>query len=153
MSHIVESCPLTKLNGGLSRLQYYTLRMKTLFRCWPVVTVHEMQTRSTSSGLTAFNSNGTTTITCKVQIEHKQMEKCNIQNKMYVKTAINALLKNNRATNVIKEINRLIALHCILSTIMYAYRVELINILIYYGFSFQLFFYKAEMVCVYNLNV
>jgi len=29
MSHIVESRPLTKLNGCLSR---YTLRMKTLFR-------------------------------------------------------------------------------------------------------------------------
>jgi len=31
MSHIVESCPLTKLNGGLSRRQY-TLRMRTMFR-------------------------------------------------------------------------------------------------------------------------
>jgi len=41
MSHIVESCPLTKLNGGLSRC---TLRMKTLFRGWPVI-AHETHTR------------------------------------------------------------------------------------------------------------
>jgi len=40
MSHIIESCPLTKLNGDLSRL----LRMKTLFRGWPVM-VHDTHTR------------------------------------------------------------------------------------------------------------
>ena len=43
MSYIVESCPLTKLNGGLSRLGY-TLWMKTLFRGWPVM-VHDTQMR------------------------------------------------------------------------------------------------------------
>ena len=31
MPHIVESCPLTKLNGGLSRL-HSKMRMKELFR-------------------------------------------------------------------------------------------------------------------------
>ena len=41
MSHIIESCRLTKLNGDLSR---YTLRMKTLFRGWPV-TVRDTHTR------------------------------------------------------------------------------------------------------------
>ena len=34
---IVESCPLTKLNGGLSRYLGYTLRMRTLFRGWPIM--------------------------------------------------------------------------------------------------------------------
>jgi len=34
MSSIVESCPLTKLNGSLS---LYTLQMKTLFCGWPVM--------------------------------------------------------------------------------------------------------------------
>jgi len=35
MSLIVESCPLTKLNGGLSR--QYTLQMKTLFLGLPIL--------------------------------------------------------------------------------------------------------------------
>jgi len=35
MSHIVESCSLTKLNGGLSRL--HSARMKTLFCGWSVM--------------------------------------------------------------------------------------------------------------------
>jgi len=38
MSHIVESCLLTKLNGGLSR------QMKTLFHGWPVM-VYDTHTR------------------------------------------------------------------------------------------------------------
>ena len=41
MSHIVESCHLTKLNGGLSRL---TLQMRTLFRGWPIM-VNDTHTR------------------------------------------------------------------------------------------------------------
>ena len=41
MSHIVESCPLTKVNGGLSRLHS---AVKTLFRGWPVM-VHDMHKR------------------------------------------------------------------------------------------------------------
>ena len=44
MSHIVESCPLTKLNGGYLG---YTLRMKTLFCGWPVM-VHDTHTRRRS---------------------------------------------------------------------------------------------------------
>ena len=45
MSHIVESCPLTKLNGSWLG---YTLRMKTLFRGWPVM-VHDTHTRRRKS--------------------------------------------------------------------------------------------------------
>jgi len=41
MFYIVEFCPLTKLNGGLTRL---TLRMKTLFRGWPIM-VNDTHTR------------------------------------------------------------------------------------------------------------
>ena len=37
MSHIVESCSLTKLNGGLAAYLGYTPRMKMLFRGWPVM--------------------------------------------------------------------------------------------------------------------
>jgi len=42
MSHIVESCPLTKLNGGLSRL--HSADEDALFRGWPVM-VHDTHTR------------------------------------------------------------------------------------------------------------
>jgi len=42
MSHIVESCPLTKLNGGHLG---YTPRMKTLFCGWSVM-AHETHTRT-----------------------------------------------------------------------------------------------------------
>ena len=45
MSHIVESCPLTKLNGGLSRLHSAD---ETLFRGWPVV-VHDTHMRNRRS--------------------------------------------------------------------------------------------------------
>ena len=41
MSHIIESCALTKLNGGLSLLHSAD---KTLFRGWPVM-VHDTHTR------------------------------------------------------------------------------------------------------------
>jgi len=40
MSHIVKSCPLTKLAAYLG----YTLRMRTLFRGWPIM-VDDMHTR------------------------------------------------------------------------------------------------------------
>jgi len=42
MSHIVDSCSLTKLNGGLSRL--HSIRMKMLFRGWQVM-FHDTHTR------------------------------------------------------------------------------------------------------------
>jgi len=52
MSHIVESCPLTKLNGGLSR--GYTLRMKMLFRGWPIM-VHDTHTKKRSISYASQN--------------------------------------------------------------------------------------------------
>ena len=53
MSHIVESCPLTKLNGGLSRLHYadedavswldheiHTRRLSTCTECFHLQILH-----------------------------------------------------------------------------------------------------------------
>ena len=51
MSHIVKSCPLTMLNGGLSGC---TLQMKTLFPGWTIM-VHDTHTRKRRSVLPLFS--------------------------------------------------------------------------------------------------
>ena len=68
----------------------YTLRIKTLFRGWPIM-VNDTHTssRSTRSRL-AFNSNGPKMSTCKWNTNKFK----NVTNKMYIKTVINARLKN-----------------------------------------------------------
>ena len=77
----------------------YTLRMKTLLRGWPVM-VHDTHTRrrrrSTRRWL-AFNSNGPTTSTYKLNSNKLK----NVTNEMCVKIAIK---KVNREINTIKEI-------------------------------------------------
>jgi len=44
MSHIVESCPLTKLNGGLSRLHSADENAVSWLTKWPIM-VHDMHMR------------------------------------------------------------------------------------------------------------
>jgi len=48
MCHIIESCPLTKLNGGLSRLHSAD---KDAFLGWPIM-VHNMYTRRRRNPIT-----------------------------------------------------------------------------------------------------